>query len=428
MARGNNDGQISIGNEFTNIELRKVLARDGVQVEISSPREAADTHRERRATTMLRGVRGVGEQGKMVETPHLLIDVLRMKSNIEKMSDLARELGVRLRPHVKTHKIPKLAREQLEAGAAGITVAKVSEAEVMAGAGIRDIFIAYPLVTDSKIERALRLCEGINLTVGVDSLEGARRLSELAASAGHTIDARLEVDTGLKRTGVIRSEAVELAFKIATLKNLNLSGIYTYRGAVLENGSPTLDLKRAGLQEGELMVSLANRIRERGIEIEDVSLGSTPTAAFAGEVEGVTEIRPGTYIFYDRMQVRLGACSFEECAATVAVTVVSRPSKDLAIVDGGSKTFATDVPPDREPLNLKGFGHVVGYPHAVLERLTEEHGMLRVTAGDALKVGDTLQIIPNHVCSTVNLHDEVDFVDESGATERVVVAARGKLE
>ena len=364
----------------------------------------------------------------MVETPHLLIDSLRMRSNIEKMSSLARALGVRLRPHVKTHKIPKIAREQLEAGAAGITVAKVSEAEVMAGDGIQDIFIAYPLVTDSKIERALRLSERINLTVGVDSFEGARRLSERAASADRTIDTRLEVDTGLKRTGVIRSEAVELASKVATLKNLNLSGIYTYRGAVLEDGSPTLDLKKAGLHEGELMVSLADKMRENGIEIEDVSLGSTPTAAFAGEVGGVTEIRPGTYIFYDRMQARLGACSFEECAATVVVTVVSRPSVDLAIVDGGSKTFATDVLPDRKPLNLKGFGQVVGYPDAVLERLTEEHGMLRVTDGDTPKVGDTLWIIPNHVCSTVNLHDEVDFVDESGATERIVVAARGKLE
>ena len=364
----------------------------------------------------------------MVETPHVSIDVLRMKGNIEKMSGLARELGVSLRPHVKTHKIPRIAREQLEAGATGITVAKVSEAEVMARDGIRDIFIAYPLVTDSKIERALRLSDRINLIVGVDSIEGARRLSELAARTGHLIDVRLEVDTGLKRTGVIRSEAVELASTIATLGNLNLSGIYTYRGAVLEDGSPTLDLKKAGLQEGELMVSLADRIRERGIEIEDVSLGSTPTAAFAGEVEGVTEIRPGTYVFYDRMQARLGACSFEECAATVVVTVVSRPSEDLAIVDGGSKTFATDVPPDRKPLNLKGFGQVVDYPDAVLERLTEEHGMLRVTDRDAPKVGDTLRIVPNHVCSTVNLHDEVDFVDESGATERVVVAARGKLE
>ena len=176
------------------------------------------------------------------------------------------------------------------------------------------------------------------------------------------------------------------------------------------------------------MVTLDDKMRENGKEIEDLSLATTPTAAFAGEVGGVTEIRPGTYIFYDRMQARLGACSFEECAATVVVTVVSRPSVDLAIVDGGSKTFATDVLPDRKPLNLKGFGQVVGYPDAVLERLTEEHGMLRVTDGDTPKVGETLRIIPNHVCSTVNLHDEVDFVDESGATERVVVAARGKLE
>ena len=363
-----------------------------------------------------------------METPHLLIDVLRMRRNIEKMSGIARELGVRLRPHVKTHKIPTIAREQLEVGAAGITVAKVSEAEVMAGAGIQGIFIAYPLVTVSKIERALRLSEWINLTVGVDSLEGARLLSEMAASSGQTLDVRLEVDTGLKRTGVIRSEAVELASKIATLENLNLTGIYTYRGAVLEDGSPTLDLKKAGLEEGELMVSLAEQIREQGIDIEDVSLGSTPTAAFAGEVEGVTEIRPGTYIFYDRMQTRLGACSPEECAATVVVTVVSRPAKDLAIIDGGSKTFATDVPPDREPLNLKGFGQIVDHPDAVLERLTEEHGMLRIPGDHDLRVGETIRIVPNHVCSTVNLHDEVCFVDESGATERVVVAARGKLE
>lgn len=364
----------------------------------------------------------------MVETPHLFVDVPKMRRNIEKMASIARERGVKLRPHVKTHKIPAIAREQLEAGAAGITVAKVSEAEVMAEDGIQDIFIAYPLVTGSKIERALRLSERINLTVGVDSLKGARRLSELADSKRQILDVRLEVDTGLKRTGVIRSEAVELASKIATLENLNLTGIYTYRGAVLEDGSPTLDLKEAGLEEGELIVSLADRIRESGIEIEDVSLGSTPTAAFAGEVEGVTEIRPGTYVFYDRMQARLGTCSLEECAASVLVTLVSRPAEDLAIIDGGSKTFATDVPPDREPLNLKGFGHVVDHPDVVLERLTEEHGMLRVTGGDELGVGDTLRIIPNHICSTVNLHDEVCFVDETGATERVVVAARGKLE
>ena len=186
-----------------------------------------------------------------------------------------------------------------------------------------------------------------------------------------------------------------------------------------------LDRMKGLLEEGELMVSLAERIKERGINLEDVSVGSTPTAAFAGEVEGVTEIRPGTYVFYDRMQARLGVCSLAECAATVIVTVVSRPAEDLAIIDGGSKTFATDVPPDKEPLNLKGFG---GYPDAVLERLTEEHGMLRVTGEFDFGIGDTIRIVPNHVCSTVNLHDEVFFVDEFGVVERVKVAARGKLE
>jgi D-serine deaminase-like pyridoxal phosphate-dependent protein len=364
-----------------------------------------------------------------LETPHLLIDGALMGRNIDKMAGIAGERGVKLRPHVKTHKIPAVAGRQLEAGAAGITVAKVSEAEVMAEGGIRDIFIAYPLVTESKIRRAIRLSEvGVRIVVGVDSLEGGRRLSRAAALENLDLEVRLEVDTGLRRTGVPLDGAVELAAGISSLENLRLSGIYTYRGAVLEDGVPTLDLERAGLEEGELMVSLAERMRNAGVEVEDVSLGSTPTAAYAAEVEGVTEIRPGTYVFYDRMQAKLGVCSLEECAASVVATVVSRPHEDLAIIDGGSKTFATDVPPGARPLNLEGFGHIVGHPVAVLERLTEEHGMLRVGRDPDLEVGDTVRIIPNHVCSTVNLHNEVFFTDETGGVERVKVAARGKLE
>ena len=363
-----------------------------------------------------------------METPRLVIDGVKMRRNIERMAGLARERRVKLRPHVKTHKIPRIATEQLEAGAVGITVAKVSEAEVMAEGGIGDIFIAYPLVTGSKIQRALRLNRIVNLILAVDSLEGARRLSESAAAEDATLNVRLEVDTGLRRTGVPPDEAVELAAKIESSDNLDLTGIYTYRGAVLADGAPTLDLEKAGREEGKLMVSLADEIRESGIQIEDVSLGSTPTAAYAGAVDGVTEIRPGTYVFYDRMQTRLGVCSLDECAASVVATVVSRPHEDLAIIDGGSKTFATDVPPNTEPLNLRGFGHVVGYPDAVLERLTEEHGMLRIGGEVDLRVGDEVRIIPNHVCSTVNLHNEVFFDDGAGSIDRLTVAARGKLE
>jgi D-serine deaminase-like pyridoxal phosphate-dependent protein len=357
-------------------------------------------------------------------TPYLLIDGPQLERNILSMANVARENGVALRPHVKTHKIPGIAREQLEAGAAGITVAKISEAEVMADDGIEDIFIAYPLVTEAKIRQAVRLGERVRLIVGVDSLEGAKRLSEVAE--GRNLEVRLEVDTGLRRTGVPLDEAVGLAGEIEAMGNLDLTGIYTYRGAVL-GGAKTLELEKAGLEEGQLMVSLAERMRERGIGVDDVSVGSTPTAEYVAKVEGVTEMRPGTYVFYDRMQARLGACSLDDCAAVVVCTVVSRPTRDLAIIDGGSKTFATDVAPGAEPLNLEGYGHIVGYPDAVLERLTEEHGMLSVDEDCNLEVGDTLQIIPNHICSTVNLHDQVYLVGEDGSVEETRVAARGKV-
>src|SRR5918997_2238948 len=357
-------------------------------------------------------------------TPYVLIDGTKMERNVLKIAEVARVTGVALRPHVKTHKIPGIAREQLEAGAAGITVAKLSEAEVMADGGIEDIFIAYPLVTEAKIRQAIRLGERVRLVVGVDSLEGARRLS--AVAEGRTMEVRLEVDTGLRRTGVLYDQAVELAGEIEAMGNLDLTGIYTYRGAVL-GGSKTLELEKAGLEEGQLMVSLADMLRERGIRVDDVSVGSTPTAEHVAKVEGVTEIRPGTYVFYDRMQARLGTCSLDECAAVVVCTVVSRPTRDLAVIDGGSKTFATDVGPGAEPLNMEGYGHVVGYPDAVLERLTEEHGMLSVDENCDLQVGDTVQVIPNHICSTVNLHDAVYLVGEDGVVEETLVVARGKV-
>ena len=168
----------------------------------------------------------------------------------------------------------------------------------MADGGIEDIFIAYPLVTEVKIRQAMRLGERVRLVVGVDSVEGARRLSEVAE--GHTLEVRPEVDTGLRRTGIPLDEAVGLAGEIKAMSNLDLTGIYTYRGAVL-GGSKTLELEKAGLEEGQLMVSLVDMLRERGIRVEDVSVGSTPTAEYVAKVEGVTEIRPGTYVFYDRM-------------------------------------------------------------------------------------------------------------------------------
>jgi D-serine deaminase-like pyridoxal phosphate-dependent protein len=348
-----------------------------------------------------------------------------MEKNIKKAAAIAKQHNVSLRPHVKTHKIPWIAKKQLAEGAAGITVAKVSAAEVMAANGITDIFIAYPIVVKSKMLRVIQLHRHIDITVGVDSLDGARLLNEAAALEGVTLNVRLEVDTGLRRTGVVYEQAVKLAEELIRFKHLHLNGIYTFRGSIV-NGLPSLDRRTAGLEEGNLMVALANRMREKGMDIKHVSVGSTPTAEYAAQVKGVTEIRPGTYVFYDRMQQKLGVCALEDCAATVVVSVISIPSPDLVIIDGGSKTFATDVQPGHPPLNLRGFGAILNHPNAILERVTEEHGMIRMEAKHNLKIGDTLHIVPNHICSTVNLHNKV-YIKEGNRLEQLDVMARGMV-
>jgi D-serine deaminase-like pyridoxal phosphate-dependent protein len=264
----------------------------------------------------------------------------------------------------------------------------------------------------------------------VDSLEGASLLAAAAARIGREIEVRLEIDTGMRRTGVPYEQALTLAKRVSELPFIRLNGIYTYRGALSE-GKPTLDLMRAGAEEGKLMVDLADRIRAEGIPLEDVSVGSTPTAAFVAAVPGITEIRPGTYVFQDRMQARFGVCGPGDWAASVRVTVVSRPAEDLAVIDGGSKTFATDVQPNMEPLQLKGYGKILELEDAVFERLSEEHGMLRLGSSAQaanVAIGDVLHIVPNHICSTINLHNQVVFHSGDGSYSTAPVLARGMLE
>lgn len=371
-----------------------------------------------------------------MDTPYVQIDEAIMMANIRKMAEQAHARGVRLRPHAKTHKSPELALRQLAAGAAGITVAKVAEAELMAAAGIDDLFIAYPLVVRSKLERVARLLRtGTRVILSVDSIMGARLMSQIAIESGCEFEVRMEVDTGLRRTGVSPDSATEqLATEIAALGGLRLSGIYTYRGAMAA-GLPTHDLRTAGHEEGELMVGLAERLRSAGLPIAEVSVGSTPTGLYAAEVPGVTEIRPGTYIYHDRMQLTLGVCGIADIAAAVVVTVVSVREDGLAVVDGGSKTFATDVQPGGW-LGMDGFGYVVEYPGAVLERMNEEHGVLRfpdrlgeggvIVTRPPVNPGDRLRIIPNHICSTVNLHNSV-WLKKADGLEELAVVARGAL-
>ncbi|MBH5320114.1 alanine racemase [Paenibacillus sp. GSMTC-2017] len=362
------------------------------------------------------------------ETPCVVINSDIVDSNIQKIAETINATGVKLRPHAKTHKMPEMALRQLKAGAIGITVAKIAEAEVMAEGGIKDIFVAYPIVSTSKLERAAKLVKsGIRLIIGVDSIEGAKRISTVASEQGVTLEVRLEIESGLNRTGVEASSAAQLAKAIASLEAVSLNGIFTYRGAML-SGAPTMDLRAAGHEEGTFMVSVAQSLRDAGLTIKDVSVGSSPTAIYAAEIAGITEVRPGTYIYQDRMQAAFDICSFEECAGAVWATVVSRPTSDRIVIDGGSKTFATDVQPDKAPLNLKGFGHIVGDDDAVFERMNEEHGVIRVNPASDYQIGDVIAIIPNHICSTVNLHSFIYLQNSDGELTKVAVAARGLLE
>ena len=368
------------------------------------------------------------EQLESLETPCIVIDVAQAKRNIEAMQRACDKRGVALRPHVKTHKIVRFARMQVEAGASGITCCKVSEAEVMADGGLRDIFIAYPMVGAFRARRAIALSRRVDrLILAVDSSEGAKALDEAAREAGVTLEVRLEVDTGAKRTGAARAKAAALAREIAEQrKNLRLTGIYTFKSLIL-NDAPTRDNAAAGAEEGRLMAEAAESIRAAGVDIRDISAGSTPTGLTVADTGLVTEIRPGTYIFKDVMLTKENAGTLDEVAAHMFATVVSVPEGKYAVIDGGTKTYPMDITPMKPPENYPGYAYVVGREDLHLLRMNEEHGMITCDGPEiGLSVGQKIELLPIHVCPAINMQNEV-YLLENGELTRQRVDARGML-
>ncbi len=364
---------------------------------------------------------------KQLETPCVVIDLRQAASNVRQMQRAAEEAGCRLRPHIKTHKMPLFARMQMECGACGITCAKVSEAEVMADGGLDDIFIAYPQIGEFRIRRVLELSRRVKrLIVGVDSIEGAAALNRAAGAQGLVIEVRLEVDTGAGRTGAARERAVELAVLIAAMEHLRLTGIYTFKCLVL-HGLATTDNEAAGEEEGALMEEFATAIRAAGVPVSEISAGSTPTGIWVAKTGRVTEIRPGTYIFKDYMLVMENAALMEEIAARIYATVVSTPTEEYAVIDGGTKTFPMDILLDAEPYHYPGYAIVEGNPDLQLRRMNEEHGMIISQSGKTgLKVGDVLCLIPIHVCTAVNMQNQV-YLYDGKTLKKERVSGRGML-
>jgi D-serine deaminase-like pyridoxal phosphate-dependent protein len=358
-----------------------------------------------------------------LETPALLVDLDALERNLGEMAELARAAGVALRPHWKTHKCPEIARRQIVLGAVGGTVAKPSEAEAFLDAGFDDLLIATPVVDAAKIDRLIQRARGARLAVLVESAEGVSRWDERARRAGVRVSVMLEIDSGMGRTGVAPgSPAVELARDVAARPGLRLLGVMTHAGHAYEAGS-VQEGAAIGRAEGERLVETAQAVRAAGIDCPVVSVGSTPTVRHSSRVPGVTEIRPGNYVFHDRTQVGLGVVGEDRCALTVLATVVATPSADRVVVDAGSKTLSSD----RARGGAAGFGHVAGRPELSVARVWEEHGLIEDASGVGLRVGDRVRVVPNHACVVVNLHERL--VAARGEKVEAVwsIAARGRV-
>ena len=358
-----------------------------------------------------------------LDTPALLIDLDVMEHNLRRVAGYTQEHGLRLRPHTKTHKIPALAHRQLQLGAAGLTVAKVSEAEVMLQAGPRDLLLAFPIIGRKKLERLIEVARRVPVTVSLDSLEAARQLSEAARPEHVEIGVLAETDVGLGRVGVPPGEPLrELIEGIRRLPALRWEGIAFYPGQI-----KTLD--EAGERELEKLARLLDEmlsdLARAGLKPRIVSGGSTPTLFCSHRLPGVNEVRPGTYIFNDRNTVLSGSCVWEDCAASILVTVVSTAKPGQMIVDGGSKTFSSDRPSAGAEVS---FGRVVEAPQAVFARMNEEHGFIELGDSRRFAVGDRVRIIPNHVCVALNLHECVYGIRGDVVEQVWRVEGRGKLQ
>lgn len=356
-----------------------------------------------------------------LETPCIVIDTRQAEKNIISMQEKISKTS-KLRPHIKTHKMEFFLKKQLEAGAAGISCAKIAEAEIMAQSGATDIFIAYPMVGDFRIKRALLLNKKIKrLILAVDSVESANRLELFANIDNQILEVRMEVDTGVGRTGVSMEDAVFLAEHIDKLPHLHLTGIYTFKSMVYE-GQPTTDIQKASEEEVALLLCLSEQLKEKGFHLE-ISAGSTPTAIQVAHSGNIHEVRPGTYVFYDYMMYKEGACRVTDIACRYYATVISVKSKGRAIIDGGTKTFPMDIRLDTAPYYYDSYAIVEGENDFKLRTLYEEHGIITSESENiTYKVGDKISLIPVHICTAINMQNKVYLYDGTSIHVEPVIA------
>jgi D-serine deaminase-like pyridoxal phosphate-dependent protein len=360
-----------------------------------------------------------------LETPAMLIDLDIVDANIQKAATYAERAGLRLRPHVKTHKSIEMARRQLAAGAAGLCVATVSEAEVfaaagLAGTGLAELTLAYPIVGERKLSRLAAVCRTASVTLVADSAAVIDGYQEMARQSARTLAVLVEVDTGMRRVGVPPQAVPELARQISKSAGLEFAGILTHAGHA-HDVAGQLGIERVARQEATVMGDVRADLEHAGHEVRVVSAGSSLTSWYLTAADGITEIRPGTYIYNDLRTLACWSCTPEEIAATMLATVVSTgdggDGGTRVTVDAGSKTLTTTTDPEY------GSGHLAGQPDSAFTRVSEEHGVLTVSGPPDLSVGQRVRILPVHVCVWSDLQPEIYGLRRGEIAERIRVDA-----
>ena len=347
----------------------------------------------------------------MPATPYLRVDLSRLRANIRRAAGNADAAGVRLRPHVKTHKTVEIARLQLAAGAVGISVATIGEAETFVRHGVEDVFVAYPLwLDDVSAGRLLDLTTTAKVAIGVDSVDGAANAGRLLG--GSAVEVLVEVDCGHHRSGTLPGDAGSVAVA-ARMTGLTVRGVFTFPGHSYAAGA----LESAARDESAALSVAAASLRAEGFECHVLSGGSTPSLAHS-DTDTLTELRPGVYVFGDAQQWELGAMDPSEIALTCSATVVSHAGGRV-VLDAGSKILGADRAP-----YATGFGRVLDHPGARIVLLSEHHAVVELGETSLPKLGSRLDVVPNHVCNAVNLVDTI-YADESGELRVWTVTARG---
>lgn len=364
---------------------------------------------------------------QQIETPALLIDNQIMQENLRFMQAKADQYQVKLRPHIKTHRMPELAKLQMQLGAAGITVAKVGEGEVMAEHGLNNIFIANEIVGKTKLERIKALQKTARIRIGVDNRYQIDQIEEVFQSAESGLEVLIELEVGENRSGVITDDQlIDLVKYIKTKQKVVLKGIFSHEGHCYK-AKDIDDCLKLAAESQQRTVRTAGIIRSLGVEIDTVSIGSTPSLMQAPLMAGITEIRPGTYIFMD---VGQGSAlqDFSKCAATVLTTVISKPTEERVVLDAGAKSL-TSQNRSGGICATYGYGLVKNSANVRLSGVFDEHGLITDQEfSKSIQVGDKVEVIPNHICPACNLYEKAYLVADGKYIKEIPVLCRGKSQ